>query len=63
MVHRDTTEYQGTVQKALPNTLFRVKLDNGKMILAHLAGKITHNIKLDYNSLVIKKIYQDQGTE
>ena len=31
---------QGTVLDSLPNTLFRVKLDEGKEILAHLAGKL-----------------------
>jgi translation initiation factor IF-1 len=31
---------QGTVFEALPNTLFRVRLDDGKEILAHLAGKL-----------------------
>lgn len=40
MVHRDTTEYQGVVKKALPNALFWVELENGKKILAHLAGKM-----------------------
>ena len=40
MVHRDTTEYKGIIKKALPNTLFRVELENGKTILAHLSGKM-----------------------
>ncbi len=31
---------EGTVLDSLPNTLFRVKLDEGKEILAHLAGKL-----------------------
>lgn len=30
----------GTVEEALPNTLFRVMLDNGQLTLAYLAGKM-----------------------
>jgi translation initiation factor IF-1 len=30
----------GVVEEALPNTLFRVKLDDGSLILAYLAGKM-----------------------
>ena len=40
MAHRDTTEHRGIVKKALPNTLFRVELEDGRMILAHLAGRM-----------------------
>ncbi len=31
---------EGTVLDSLPNTLFKVKLDEGKEILAYLAGKL-----------------------
>ena len=31
---------QGTVEEALPNATFRVKLDDGREILGHLAGKM-----------------------
>ncbi|MBU1957553.1 MAG: translation initiation factor IF-1 [Patescibacteria group bacterium] len=31
---------QGIVLESLPNTLFRVKLEDGKEVLAHLAGKL-----------------------
>jgi len=37
---RNISRKQGTVLDSLPNTLFRVKLDEGKEILAHLAGKL-----------------------
>jgi len=40
MVHKGTTEYNGIVKKALANTLFRVELEDGRMILAHLAGRM-----------------------
>ncbi len=31
---------EGEVEEALPNTTFRVKLDNGRIVLAHLSGKM-----------------------
>lgn len=38
---------EGTVEEALPNTLFRVKLDNGELVLSYLAGKMRlHRIKV-----------------
>ena len=37
---KDVIEVDGTVTEALPNGLFRVKLDTGKEILAHISGKI-----------------------
>lgn len=40
MVHKGTTEAEGIVTEALPNTMFRVKLDEGKEILCHLSGKM-----------------------
>ena len=40
-------DVQGVVDEALPNTLFRVKLENGEIILAYLAGKMRlHRIKV-----------------
>ncbi len=47
----------GLVTEVLPNTLFRVKLDAGNIILAHLAGKLRmHRIRVlagDKVSLVL----------
>ena len=37
-------EVQGKVVEALPNTQFRVVLDNGHTLLAHVAGKIRKNL-------------------
>lgn len=38
---------KGTVQEALPNTMFRVELENGTLIVAYLAGKMRlHRIKV-----------------
>ncbi len=36
----DVIELEGTVIEALPNTTFRVELENGHQVLAHLAGKM-----------------------
>jgi translation initiation factor IF-1 len=33
-------EVQGTVVETLPNAMFRVQLDNGHKILAHISGKM-----------------------
>ena len=33
-------EIQGTVAETLPNAMFRVQLDNGHKILAHISGKM-----------------------
>ena len=34
---------EGTVVEALPNTTFRVELENGHVLLAHLAGRMRRN--------------------
>jgi len=36
----DVIEIQGTVNETLPNAMFRVSLDNGHKILAHISGNI-----------------------
>ena len=40
MAKEDSIEVQGKVTQALANTQFRVKLENGHEIIAHIAGKI-----------------------
>lgn len=38
---------RGVVTEVLPNTLYRVKLDNGNIIVAYLAGRLKlHHIKV-----------------
>ena len=39
----DVIEVQATVVEALPNAMFKVQLDNGVVILAHVSGKIRMN--------------------
>ena len=36
-------EVEGTVKEALPNTMFKVELENGHEILAHISGKLRMN--------------------
>jgi len=43
MVHQGSFEVEGIVEESLPNTLFRVKLINGDVILCHLSGKMRMN--------------------
>ncbi|NLE91264.1 MAG: translation initiation factor IF-1 [Elusimicrobia bacterium] len=40
MPKEDLVETEGIVQEALPNAMFRVQLDNGHMVLAHVSGKM-----------------------
>ena len=43
MAKEEHLELEGTVVETLPNTMFRVKLDNGHVITAHISGKIRKN--------------------
>lgn len=44
---KNVLELDGMVEEALPNALFRVKLDNGHELLAHISGKIrVHRIRI-----------------
>ena len=43
----DVFEAEGTVEEVLPNTVFKVKLQNGHVITAHVSGKIRmHTIRI-----------------
>lgn len=43
MSKEDVIEVQGTVSETLPNAMFRVQLDNGHKVLAHISGKMRMN--------------------
>lgn len=43
MAKDDMIELEGTVKKALPNTMFEVDIGNGHEILAHISGKLRMN--------------------
>ncbi|HET7578406.1 MAG TPA: translation initiation factor IF-1 [Bacillales bacterium] len=47
MAKEDVIEVEGTVIDPLPNAMFRVELENGHKILAHVSGKIRmHYIRI-----------------
>ncbi len=43
MAKDDVIEVEGTVLDKLPNAMFRVELDNGHNIIAHISGKLRKN--------------------
>lgn len=43
MSKEDVIEVEGIVADALPNAMFKVKLENGHEILAHISGKLRQN--------------------
>ena len=65
MAKEDVIEVEGTVIETLPNTNFKVELDNGHQVLAHISGKLRMNyikilpgdrVKLEYYNL--EKTYE-----
>ncbi|MCK7458661.1 translation initiation factor IF-1 [Idiomarina aminovorans] len=47
MAKEDNIEMQGTVLDTLPNTMFRVELENGHVVTAHISGKMRkHYIRI-----------------
>jgi translation initiation factor IF-1 len=40
MPKEELIEVEGTILEALPNAMFKVELDNGHKVLAHISGKI-----------------------
>ena len=43
MAKEEQIEMEGTVVDTLPNTMFRVELDNGHVVTAHISGKMRKN--------------------
>ena len=43
MAKEDQIEMEGNVVDTLPNTMFRVQLENGHTIIAHISGKMRKN--------------------
>lgn len=47
MAHQGSIEIDGIVKEVLPNTLFRVEIEGGRVVLCHLSGKMRiHFIKI-----------------
>ena len=40
MVKEGAIEVEGTIRETYPNAMFKVELDNGHMVLAHVSGKM-----------------------
>ena len=43
MAKEDSIEMEGTVVETLPNTMFRVELENGHVVTAHISGRMRKN--------------------
>ena len=43
MAKDDVLEVEGTVVETLPNAMFKVELENGHQVLAHISGKLRMN--------------------
>lgn len=43
MSKEDVIEIEGTVVEKLPNAMFKVELENGHQVLAHISGKLRKN--------------------
>lgn len=43
MAKEELIDFEGVVTELLPNAMFRVKLDNGHIVIAHTSGKIRKN--------------------
>ncbi len=47
MAKQDMIEMQGVVNEVLPNTMFRVELENGHIVTAHISGRMRkHYIRI-----------------
>jgi translation initiation factor IF-1 len=47
MAKEETIEMQGVIEETLPNATFRVKLENGHIVLGHISGKMRmHYIRI-----------------
>jgi len=43
MAKTDVIEIEGIVKEKLPNAMFKVELENGHVVLAHISGKLRMN--------------------
>ena len=58
MSKADVVEIEGTVVEKLPNAMFKVELENGHQVLAHISGKLRMNfIKIVPGDKVTLELY------
>ncbi len=43
MIKKNSFELKGIIIETLPNTMFKVKLENGNIIIAHISGRMRKN--------------------
>ncbi len=57
MAKEDHIEMEGTILETLPNTMFRVELDNGHIVTAHISGKMRkHYIRITAGDRVVVQL-------
>ena len=57
MAKEELIEFKGRVVDVLPNTLFKVELENGHIVLAHTSGKIRkHRIRILLSDVVTVEV-------
>lgn len=55
MAKDDVIEVEGTVAETLPNAMFKVELENGHTVLAHVSGKIRmHFIRISGDKVTVE---------
>jgi len=57
MSKEESIEMEGTVVDTLPNTMFRVELENGHVVTAHISGKMRKNYIRILTGDKVKVIY------
>ncbi len=60
MAKEDVIEFEGRVTETLPNTMFRVELENGHIVTAHISGRMRKNyirILTDITEQIMKDLY------
>lgn len=58
MVKKEALEVEGVVIETLPNAMFRVELQNGHRVLAHISGKVRMNfIKMIPGDKVVVELF------
>ena len=63
MAKEDVIEVEGVVVETLPNTNFKVELENGHQILAHISGKLRMNYIKILPGDKVKVVVNRSGTE
>ena len=43
MAKQDSIEMMGVIEETLPNSMFRVRLENNSLVLGHISGRIRQN--------------------